>query len=487
MKILMVASECVPLAKTGGLGDVVGALSSALPELGVECAVALPAYQRVMEKFPAEETDIEVAVELAGRKAAGKIFKAAVEGPAPVYLIRNDKYFRRPEFYGTPQGDYPDNAERFAFFSKAVLELAAATGPWDVIHCHDWQAAPVPVLNTLGRRKARPKTIQTIHNLAHQGVFPYSEWPLLGIDATYFHPKYLEFYGRINFLKGGILFADALTTVSRKYAQEILTPEYGSGLEGVLADRKRDLHGILNGVDYREWNPATDPHIKKNYSAANLAGKAECKSDLERIYGLPRKSSAPLLGIVSRLADQKGLDLLLEIIDDLLSMDLQIVILGAGDQHYQDLLSKLPAVHPEKIGVKIGFDNALAHQIEAGADMFLMPSRYEPCGLNQIYSLKYGTVPVVRATGGLDDTIEDFDPLSGKGNGFKFAHYSGEALLSAIKRAIAVYINKKAWAQVVANGMAADFSWGRSAKEYLGLYREVTGARKSKSQPQSAA
>lgn len=473
MKILMVASECVPLAKTGGLGDVVGALSNALAALGTECAVVLPAYQKVMEKFAAEETNIEVAVELDGRRVSGKIFKAAVEGPAQVYLVRNDKYFRRPEFYGTPQGDYPDNAERFAFFSKAALELAAATGPWNVIHCHDWQSALVPVLNKIGAGGARPKTVLTIHNLAHQGLFPYAEWPLLGIDPSYYQPKYLEFYGRINFLKGGILFADALTTVSRKYAEEILTKEYGCGLEGVLADRKRDLHGILNGVDYREWNSETDPHIKKNYGAANPVGKAECKNDLQQKYHLPQKSSAPLLGIVSRLADQKGIDLLLEIIGNLLRMDLQIVVLGAGDQRYQELLAKLPEKHPDKIGVRIGFDNALAHQIEAGADLFLMPSRYEPCGLNQIYSLKYGTPPVVRATGGLDDTIQDFDPLSGKGSGFKFTEYSGEAFLSAIKRALAVYINKKAWAQVVANGMAADFSWQRSAEEYLQLYRRL--------------
>ena len=476
MKILMAASECVPLAKTGGLGDVVGALSAVLPGLGAECAVALPAYQSVMEKVPAEETGIEIPIELGDRTATAKIFKTARAGRAPVYLIRHDPYFHRPEFYGTAQGDYPDNAERFAFFSKAVLELAAATGPWDVIHCHDWQSALVPVLNKLGGRGARPKTILTIHNLAHQGLFPYSEWPLVGLDASYFQPKYLEFFGRINFLKGGILFADALTTVSRKYAEEILTKEYGCGLEGVLADRRRDLHGILNGVDYSEWNPKGDPHIKKNYGVATLAGKAECKKDLQRVFGLPEKSTPPLLGIVSRLADQKGLDLLLDIIDDLLRMDLQIVVLGAGDQRYQDLLSKLPLAHPDKIAVRIGFDNALAHRIEAGADIFLMPSRYEPCGLNQIYSLKYGTPPVVRATGGLDDTIEDFDPLSGRGNGFKFAEYSGEAFLSAIKRALAVYVNDKAWKHVIANGMAADFSWERSAREYLDLYRTLTGA-----------
>ncbi len=244
----------------------------------------------------------------------------------------------------------------------------------------------------------------------------------------------------------------------------------------MLAERKRELYGILNGVDYGEWNPESDPHLKRKYSAADIGGKAECKKDLQRLYGLPQEASVPLLGVVSRLADQKGIDLLLEIVGDLLRMDLQLVILGAGDQRYQEMLAKLPAGHPEKIGVKIGFDNALAHQIEAGADIFLMPSRYEPCGLNQIYSLKYGTVPVVRATGGLDDTIEDFDPLSGRGNGFKFSQYSGEAFLAAIKRAIDVYVNDKAWKNLVAYGMAADFSWERSAREYLDLYRTVMSA-----------
>jgi starch synthase len=479
MKILMAAPECVPLAKTGGLGDVVGALAPALSRLGNEVAVVLPAYQNILEKFPLEQTGIELEVELGGRRVAGTVLKTAGDGGAPVYLIRRDEYFRRPELYGTPRGDYPDNAERFAFFSKAVLQLAERTGPWEAIHCHDWQSALIPVLQKIGGNTAAArgaKIILTIHNLAHQGTFPFSDWELLDLDARYFTPKYLEFYGQVNVLKGGILFADALTTVSRKYAREILTPEYGCGLEGVLGGREKDLHGILNGVDYREWNPASDPLIKKQYSASDLRGKAECKSDIQQLYGLPLKASAPLLGIVSRLAAQKGLDIFLEIIEDLLRMDLQIVILGSGEEKYQKLVAKLPAGHVEKIGVKIGFDNALAHKIEAGADMFLMPSRFEPCGLNQIYSLKYGTAPVVRATGGLDDTIEDYDPLAGTGNGFKFVDYTGPAFLGAIKRALSVYVNKKAWKQVIANGMKSDFSWEKSAKEYLELYRRVAGA-----------
>jgi starch synthase len=283
----------------------------------------------------------------------------------------------------------------------------------------------------------------------------------------------LEFFGGINFLKGGILFADALTTVSRKYAEEILTPEYGHGLEGVVRARGRDLRGILNGVDYREWDPATDPHIKKNYGPAGLGGKRRCKQDLQEIYGLPAKAATPLIGIVSRLADQKGLDIVLASAGGILAMDLQIVVLGSGDVRYQDLLARLPASHPGKIGVRIGFDDALAHKIEAGADMFLMPSKYEPCGLNQIYSLKYGTPPIVRATGGLDDTVQDYDPATGSGNGFKFTEYSGSALMEAIQRSLAVYHDKDAWRRVVANCMACDFSWKRPAQEYLSLYREL--------------
>jgi starch synthase len=479
MKIFMAASECVPLAKTGGLGDVVGPLAAALRGLGAETAVVLPAYQSILEGgFSLEETALEVEAALGKEPVIGKVLKTTLESGVTAYLIREDRYFRRPQLYGTAQGDYPDNAERFAFFSRAALDLARATGPWDVIHCHDWQTALAPALQKTAAA-SRPgaeksKTVLTIHNLAYQGIFPPSAWNLLNLDARYFAPPYLEFYGRVNLLKGGIVFADALTTVSRKYAQEILTPEYGCGLDGVLRGRAGDLRGILNGVDYRAWNPMTDPHIKKNYGPNDLGGKAVCRDDLQEIYRLP-KSSAPLIGMVSRLADQKGLDIFLEALDDLLAMDLQIAILGAGDEKYQALLAKLPLAHPGKIGVAIGFDDALAHKIEAGADMFLMPSRYEPCGLNQIYSLKYGTVPVVRATGGLDDTIVDYDPASGTGNGFKFREYAAAALVESVARAVAVYDEKDSWRRVIANGMAADFSWENSAREYLALYRSLTG------------
>lgn len=474
----MVSPEIAPLAKTGGLADAVGALAQALARLGSEVALVMPAYRSVRENIsPLEETGIEVEVPIAGRSMRGIILKTWIGKRLPVFLIQADSYFLRDGLYGAYQGDYADNAERFTFFCKAALELARRTAPWDVIHCHDWQTALIPVLRKIrsdlygGIQKT--KTLFTIHNLAHQGNFPFSHWDLLDLEKQYFTPRHLEFYGNINLLKGGILFADALTTVSKKYADEIKTPEYGCGLDGVIRDREKDLYGILNGVDYQEWNPETDPYIKRNYTAKKLNGKKICKKDLQEIYGLSNKASVPLIGLVSRLADQKGLDILIEAIGDLMHLDLQMVVLGAGDQRYQTLLDKLPSRYGDKIGVKIGFDSVLAHKIEAGADIFLMPSKFEPCGLNQLYSLKYGTIPVVRATGGLDDTIEDYNPLSGSGNGFKFADYSGPTLLEAVKRSLAVYCNRKAWHQLMINAMACDFSWKQSALEYLALYRKL--------------
>lgn len=480
-KVLMVSSEIAPLAKTGGLADAVGALARALVDLGGEVTLVMPAYRTVLEKNSRlEETGMEVEVPIAGRSVRGVILKTWIGKRLPAFLIRADSYFLREGLYGDSQGDYADNAERFTFFCKAALELARRTAPWDVIHCNDWQTALIPVLKKIhghlydGIQKA--KNLFTIHNLAHQGNFPFSVWGLLDLEMQYFTSRYLEFYGNINLLKGGILFADALTTVSRRYAGEIKTPEWGCGLDGVIRDREKDLYGILNGVDYQEWNPATDPHIKRNYTAKKLNGKKICKRDLQEIYGLPHKASVPLIGMVSRLADQKGLDILIEAMEDLMRLDLQLVILGAGDQRYHALLERLPGKYGEKIGVKIGFDNLLAHKIEAGADIFLMPSRFEPCGLNQMYSLKYGTIPVVRATGGLDDTIEDYNPLSGSGNGFKFSGYSWGTLLEAVKRAIAVYCNKRAWHQLTVKAMACDFSWEKSAAEYYDLYHKLAEA-----------
>lgn len=478
MKILMASSEIFPLAKTGGLADVVGGLSRTLVQMGIEVTMVTPVYQTTLEsRFPLEETGMEIGVPIGEGYARGVILRTWIGKKLPVYLIRADRYFLRENLYGTPLGDYPDNAERFAFFSKATLELVQKTGTWDVIHCHDWQTALIPVLKTIQNHLwpeiHRSRTLLTIHNMAYQGNFPLSAWEHLNLDWHYFSPRFLEFYGNFNLLKGGILFADALTTVSKKYASEIKTPEYGYGLDGVIRDREKDLYGILNGVDYQEWDPKTDPYIRKNYRAQDLRGKAVCKKDLQEIYALPVKRSVPLIGIVSRLTDQKGLDILVDAIEDLVHMDLQLVVLGTGEQRYQTLLEGLSARYPEKIGVKIGYDNLLAHKVEAGADMFLMPSKFEPCGLNQIYSLKYGTIPIVRATGGLDDTIEDYNPATGTGNGFKFTAYSGPVLLETVQRAIAVYSHRKAWLRLMANAMACDFSWKKSAFEYLALYRKL--------------
>jgi starch synthase len=482
MKTLMASSEIFPLAKTGGLADVVGALGQHLVRLGTEVTLVMPAYRSLLEdRSTLESTGMELAVAIAGRTVRAAILKTRLGDKVPVYLIGEDSYFLRDNLYGTPQGDYADNAERFTFFSKAILELARRTAPWDVIHCHDWQTALVPVLKKAESDSfpeiRNSKTVLTIHNLGYQGNFPFSEWRLLGLDPRYFTPRYLEFYGKINFLKGGIVFADALTTVSREYANEIQTPEYGCGLEGVIRERENDLFGILNGVDYQEWSPGSDPHIKKNYGPEDLRGKKICKDDLQEIYGLPVKASVPVIGMVSRLADQKGWDILGEVIEDFIRRDLQLVILGSGEEKYQRMLTGLCSRHPKNIGVRIGFDNVVAHKIEAGADMFLMPSKYEPCGLNQIYSLKYGTIPIVRATGGLDDTIEDYNPLTGTGNGFKFSAYSGATLLEAVKRAIAVFSHEKAWNQLAANAMACDFSWGKSSVDYLALYRKLVETR----------
>jgi starch synthase len=478
MKIYMASSEIFPLAKTGGLADMVGGLARTLVRSGVEVTLVTPAYQSSLDNFPdIERTSIEFDVPIANRRVAAQVFRTSLTHDLNVYLIAGGEYFSRPGLYGTSASDYPDNAERFVFFATAALSLAHETGPWDLLHAHDWQTALIPVL-----KKARPrlypglqmsKDLLTIHNIAYQGLFPPAFWELLNLDPVYFTASRLEFFGLINFLKGGIVFADGITTVSQKYAQEIMTPEYGFGLDGVIRDRQSRLVGILNGVDYEEWDPATDVHLRKNYKPGNLRGKRLCKIDLQSRFSLPARTMVPLFGLVSRLVDQKGLDLIAEILEELFQLDLQIVVLGTGDVKYQELFVDLARRYPAQLGVKIGFDNALAHKIEGGADFFLMPSKYEPCGLNQMYSLKYGTIPIVRATGGLDDTVGDFDPQRVSGNGIKFTAYSGAVLLEAVKRAIALYTNRSLWSQLLAAAMNADFSWHRSAAEYANLYEKI--------------
>ena len=481
MRVLMAASEAAPLAKTGGLADVLGALPGALKSAGVEVAIVLPAYRAVdRERFHVRAAGWSVAVPVSDRLVNAEILTTEIAGGVPVYLVQADSYFDRDGLYGTPDGDFLDNAERFAFFARAVLAVAERVGPPDILHCHDWQTALAPAFLKVdaGRYPSlrNTRTLLTIHNLAYQGLYWSADWHLLNLDRQYYNPAQFEFYGKINYLKAGIVFADEVTTVSRKYAEEIQTPEFGFGLEGVLQSRRAALTGILNGADGEHWSPAHDPHIAARYDADDLAGKAVCKADLQKTSGLPLEPRQPVIGMVSRLADQKGFDLVAKALPALLRRKLQVVLLGQGDAKYQTLITDLGRRFTRRLGVRIGFDDPLAHKIEAGADLFLMPSRFEPCGLNEIYSLRYGTIPVVRATGGLDDTIVDFDPETGTGTGFKFRDYTPAALLGCIKRALACYRRPTQWRQLMRNAMDAEFSWQSSAQGYLAVYRRLTGS-----------
>jgi len=479
MKILFVASEGLPFSKTGGLADVVEALPKALVAMGHDVGVVLPRYRGT--KAPGvllPSLTIPMGDRLRFPAVAGGIHVADVR----YYFVDDPEYFDRDQLYAAQGKDYPDNAERFAEFSKAAIEISKHVWLPDVIHCHDWQSALVPVLlRTL--YAADPvllpvPVVFTIHNMGYHGLFPREILSRVGLPESLFHMEALEFYGKVNFLKAALVFADYLTTVSRKYAQEIQTPEYGHGLDGMVRKRVDRLQGILNGVDYSAWSPEHDSFIIVRYSANDLSGKRLCKKDLLEQFKLPSEDlSRPVIGIVSRFTDQKGFDLIARIADELLAENLALVALGTGEPKYEKLFRELAARFRGKVGVKIAYDNPLAHKIEAGADMFLMPSRYEPCGLNQIYSLRYGTVPVVRATGGLDDTIEPFDPQLGRGTGFKFEAYDSKALLACLSQALKVYKDQKVWRKLQANGMAKDFSWHTSAAEYVRLYQAARKAR----------
>ncbi len=479
MKILFVSSEGLPFSKTGGLADVVEALPKALVRMGHEVGVVLPRYRG--NKASAVLL-LSLTIPMGDRLRFPAVADGAQVAGVRYYLVDDPEYFDRDQLYAAQGKDYPDNAERFAEFSKAAIEISKHLWLPDVIHCHDWQSALVPVLlRTLYAADPLLRSVPvvfTIHNMGYHGLFPREILGRVGLPESLFHMEALEFYGKVNFLKAGLVFADYLTTVSRKYAQEIQTPEYGHGLDGVIRKCADHLQGILNGVDYSAWSPENDPFIVARYSAQDLSGKRLCKKDLLEQFKLPSEDlTRPLVGIVSRFTDQKGFDLIAQAADGLMAEDLALVALGAGEPKYEQLFRELAARIPGKVGVKIAYDNALAHKIEAGADMFLMPSRYEPCGLNQIYSLRYGTVPVVRATGGLDDTIEPFDAKLGLGTGFKFETYNSQALLACLRQALQVYRNQKAWRKLQANGMAKDFSWQTSAAEYARLYETARKAR----------
>ena len=491
MRITFAASECVPFSKTGGLADVVGSLPKALAALGHDVSVFLPRYKQT-KLSEARTVLASVTVPFDDRYRFCSVLEAPSQAGVKFYFIEYPPFFERDALYGTPSGDYSDNAERFALYSRAVLEASKVLGVPDVFHCHDWQSALVPILlrSLYARDPAfrNVSTVFTIHNMGYQGLFPPETLPLINLPWDLFTIDKLEFFGQVNLLKGALSFSDYITTVSRKYSQEIQTAEFGFGLDGVLRQRASTVTGILNGVDYNEWSPEKDKFILAKYSSEDLSGKKICKQDLLKEFGLgTADASLPLIGIVSRFAAQKGFDLIAHIADRLAREKMNLVALGAGDKEYQDLFQRLQQQFPQRFGVKVAYDNAIAHKIEAGADMFLMPSRYEPCGLNQIYSLKYGTVPIVRATGGLDDTIEPFDARTGRGTGFKFSDYSGEALLQTIRTALVAFEDKASWQKLMRNGMAKDFSWNASAKEYVRIFERVKkGGAPSASKPPAA-
>ncbi len=482
----MATSEAAPFAKTGGLADVCGALPIELAKLGHEVSVIMPAYRHVHRSGqPLEPTGIKFDVPIGNRIITGRLLRSQLPNSrVPVYLVDLPDYFDRPELYRERGEDYKDNCERFVFFCRSVMEsMQLLDRPADVLHCNDWQTGLIPAYLQLEYRHARgyEDTISlfTIHNMAYQGQFWHWDMLLTGLDWKYFNWHQMECYGQLNLLKTGIIFADAITTVSPTYAQEIQTAPLGCGLEGVLHQRRQSLSGIVNGVDYNVWNPACDAHLPQQYSAETWkAGKAACKAALQQELGLPISSRTPLVGLVGRLADQKGWDLVVRVMQSWVQTEnVQWVILGTGEPQYHERMGKMAREWPSRVAVRLEFSDRLAHYIEAGSDIFLMPSNYEPCGLNQLYSLKYGTVPVVRNTGGLADTITDATPenlAAGVATGFRFDAYDSIALEVALKRACDIYQSQpEVWHNIVTSGMAQDWSWSSSARQYIRLYEQA--------------
>jgi starch synthase len=500
-RIVMAASEVVGFAKTGGLADVVGALPRALANRGHSVEVALPLYRAVRNgPHSITPTGIDFTIPVGHRSYRGQLWRTMLPNSAvPAYLVEQPELFERDDVaqgrglyqYTTPDGrkcDYADNADRYVFFCRAIMEAVPRLDPRpEILHCNDWQTALLPVcLRELYSRQSHVhaasyaglKSLLTIHNIAYQGNFPAGAMAVTGLPQRLFNHRQLEFYGHLNFLKAGCVFADALNTVSPRYADEIQTMAFGCGLEGVLAERRGVLSGIVNGVDYGEWDPSIDRHIAVQFSSATVfENKPRCKEALQREFGLPQRSDVPLLGMVARLVEQKGVSLLLQAAPELLSQDLQLVVLGEGEPALHRQLREVQSRYSEIFGLRLAYDEALAHRIEAGADMFLMPSRYEPSGLNQLYSLRYGTVPIVRTVGGLVDTITDYTPetlAAGTATGFRFGPYIAPAFLQAVHRAVHCWRHEpKNWRQIVQTGMRQDWSWNRSAGEYERVYERL--------------
>ena len=477
MKILLAASEVFPFSKTGGLADMVGALAGALADEGHEARVVTPLYRGIRTKYPAmRKVDWHFDLPLGRNQIEAELWELDAARGLKIYFIDQPGYFDRAGIYEEDHSSYIDNAERYIFFSKCVVQLARYLA-WrpDVVHVHDWHAALVPALILQQRSEGwgnPTPTLLTIHNLAFQGVFPATAFPLTNLSESFFNTEGAEFFGLLNCLKAGIAFADFITTVSPRYAREITTAEYGCGLDGLLRRRQNVLAGILNGVDYGEWNTTKNPHLFRPYAAGRMAGKATNKLELQKLFGLPAAADAPLFGTIARLTEQKGVDIQLGALAEMLNSEMQFVLLGSGSPEYERGYRELARQFPGKVALCFGYDETLAHRIEAGCDFFLMPSRFEPCGLNQMYSLRYGTIPVVRATGGLDDTVVDWTENPLLATGIKFSEYDSRSLAKAIRKALVLFRHPKLLQACRRNAMKANFSWKQTVHNYLAIYQK---------------
>ncbi|OLS35803.1 glycogen synthase GlgA [Bacillus sp. MRMR6] len=474
MKVLFAVSECGPFAKSGGLADVAGSLPKELKSLGTDIRVILPKYGTIAERYKNQMRKVkEFSVPVGWRNQYCGIEELTYEG-LTYYFIDNEYYFNRDRLYG-----YYDDGERFSYFNRAVLEALSQLGFYpDVLHCHDWHTAMIPFLLRMEYYKRQGygliKTVYTIHNLQFQGIFPKEVLgDLLGLDGNSLSYRYLEFYGNINFMKGALVAADKITTVSPTYKQEIQTIEYGEKLEGLLKTRKEDLYGILNGIDEDFYNPKDDPYLYKTYTAADPKNKAVNKREIQKHFGLPVKKNTPLMVMITRLTKQKGLDLVKCVLNEILQEDIQLIVLGTGDFEYEEYLRYAASIHPEKLKVNIGFNEPLAHKLYAAADLFLMPSQFEPCGLGQLIAMKYGAVPIVRETGGLNDTVQSWNEQTKEGNGFSFTNFNAHDMLYTVKRAINFYHDEKIWGTIMQKAMKMDYSWAQSAFRFNQLYAEL--------------
>jgi starch synthase len=481
MRILLASSELYPFSKTGGLADMVAALGKALARAGHEVRTITPLYAGIHERFgELERSGKSLQLSLGNKLVGAEVWQRKSEPNLDIYFLDEPQFYQRAELYQQDGADYPDNAERFIFFAKAVASLAQRP-EWkpQIVHLHDWQSGFAALFLHQGRAShgngAVPHTCMTVHNLAYQGLFPASQYSLTNLPWDYFTPNGIEFYGQACCLKAGVVYADAVTTVSPRYAHEITTPEFGCGLDGLMRQRQSSLHGILNGVDYDEWNPQSDPYLIHSYSADNLSGKAANKRALQWELGLDQDPGIPLFGNIGRLVEQKGVPILLDALEPLLATNIQFVQLGNGEPAYEKAYQELALRFPSRMAVHIGYDEGLSHRVEAACDFFVMPSRFEPCGLNQMYSLRYGTVPIVRAVGGLDDTVVDIREKAELANGIKFNEYSSQALMQGFRKALALYAEPELFRRFQMNGMKVDFSWDRTADQFLQVYKKILG------------